>query len=228
MKPIESTNALGRPSFLGQYTVFKSPHSAEEKLLVDKADMDKYGHLVWIAVTRNGVENAALWAYNHVAWRGIPDPYVRTSVLKNLAANLAARKAESLSDEDLTTEAIREIADSVMLSLAVTHSGIKMMRFAVESQIEAPVYRLTEIEHALAVATRKSALLPSSKTPCPDELETAIKALKALRAGRDTSGGLIPIDDQINAICEQIPDLKRCFDHPQDAIAPQPVDGPQL
>ena len=44
----QGTNAPGRPSQEGEVIVFRSPYSSV--LLVDRAELNKYGHLVWAAV----------------------------------------------------------------------------------------------------------------------------------------------------------------------------------
>lgn len=220
MKRNESTNAPGRPAYEGQYIVFHSPHH-REALLVDMAERDRYGNLNWVAVNDEVKIQAALKAY-HAIKAGVADPHVRTSVLRQYAVNLMLRSIQHI----IGPERFDNLAEGIAVSLQNVHAGPKAIPFAIEHGLEVERPCLAEIERMLA---RGSMLVVSTggqeTTTLP---RSALGILESLRAGRDPSGGMFPVKEQLAALQLQYPVLKCVELSPPEPALSLDNNGPTL
>ncbi|MGQ7960906.1 hypothetical protein ACUTAF_24800 [Pseudomonas sp. SP16.1] len=175
------------PIYRGQVVVYPSL-KAKEILLVDEARPGDSGQLEWQPVSDPHLIKAALAGYRSIPEEGDFSGYVRVSTLRQYAANLMTRAQLSFSivGDGLTQQTASGVADLLMHK----HSGYGIVQFAVEQGLEADRPCLTQIEHALAIATAAS--LPSSTT----------QALERLRSG-EPSPSMFTVDEELSSILLQ-------------------------
>ena len=202
MKHRESTNASGRPAYEGQYKLFRSPH-AHDTLLLDVAVRDSRSQLAWAAVDDDLKRNAAVCAF-HAIKGGVADPCIRTSVLRQYAVNLMVRIVDK---EEVSPDRFDNIALGISVVLQNTQSGRKAIPYAISQGLESERPYLAEIEEMLARGSRLTIGRGGVETTAAPR--HALGILEDLRAGRDPSGGMFPVVDQLKALQLQYPALNR-------------------
>ncbi|WP_455233126.1 hypothetical protein [Geopseudomonas aromaticivorans] len=202
MKHRESTNAPGRPDYEGQFVLFRSPHDSNT-LLLDVAERDHRGKLGWATVNDPAKIEAAQMAY-HAIKDGIPDPCIRTSVVRQHAVNLMLRYFDDIGGDP---QRFDNMARGIEVALQNINQGRRAIPFAIEQGLEVDRPYLAEIEEMLALGSAL-AVGPggSATTTVP---RSCLGVLEDLRAGRDPSGGMFPVIDQLKALQQQYPVLKQ-------------------
>jgi hypothetical protein len=196
MKQPGSTNAPQRPTIVGQYALFTSPHSPATWLL-DASELDRQGRLQWVACNDEALLQAALCGYHAFPPGGVSDPYVRTSVIRQYAANMMIRAEQSSPmDQAQRAEKQREIAQLFL----VKQQGPRLIPFAISEHLEADTPYLAHIEQMLSIV--------SLRKHRDADLRLSTLTLQSLRDGLDPSGGMFTTLEQLQALCQQHPALR--------------------
>ncbi len=165
MKP--GTNAPARPRYAGEYHVFRSPHD-RDVLLVDRAEIRPgYNSLRWAAVLDDDLRSAIVAAHQMHGFDGIPHPHIRTSVLRQYAANLTGRTIERGERGGMSYIALGlEVARQVLNETAAQSP----IRWAISKGLEADTPYLAEIE-AMMVASGRVPGTTSDRIKILDQLD---------------------------------------------------------
>lgn len=161
-------NSPARPRYAGEYSVYRSPEN-RDVLLVDRAEIRQgYNTLRWAAVLDDDVRRTILAAYNMAAFEGATHPKIRTSTLRQYAANLAGRGIENGEHEAAWTA---ELQATLQHRIFIEAGGSEPIEWALSNGLEVPAPYLAQIEEMMAVIARaQEPSLP--KGSILDELDT--------------------------------------------------------
>lgn len=190
-----STNSPKRPSFEGEISVFMSPAKV---WLADRAERDVRGRLMWAAMPLESPRTAAaIYAYVSTAdslRRHGSFPEITDETVCSWAANLAAKYAASAKDGDNMQlfSGHAEVDARYIASLQASDALSKAIQCGIHRESKFAV----AIESMQAIAVRQN-------------LTGARSVLSSLAVGLDPSGGMFTTDEQLEALRNQYPVLRK-------------------
>jgi hypothetical protein len=190
-----STNSPKRPSFEGEISVFMSPAKV---WLADRAERDVRGRLMWAAMPLESPRTAAAISAHlntaDILKRLGPSPEISDETVCSWAANLAAKYATSAKDgnNNQLFSYHAEVDARYLASLQASDAIAKAIQCGIHHDSPFAV----AIETMQAIAVREN-------------LTGARAALSSLAVGLDPSGGMFTPAEQLDALKNQFPVLRK-------------------